>query len=158
MIFEKRWIRSNNSSIKVPIIFIFRKNGKLKLYVDYRRLNRIIKKNRTALSLINEMFDRLLQIRFFIKIDIKEVYHSTVKIKEGDEWKIAFRYKYGYFEYMVLLLDFTNILATFYIIINENLKGFIDQIYIVFLDDIFIYSTILEKYKKYVKSVLERFN
>ena len=104
------------------------------------------------------MFDRLLQIRFFIKIDIKEVYHSTVKIKEGDEWKIAFRYKYGYFEYMVLLLDFTNILATFYIIINENLKGFIDQIYIVFLDDIFIYSTILEKYKKYVKSVLERFN
>ena len=59
---------------------------------------------------------------------------------------------------MVLPLDFINILTTFYIIINENLKGFIDQIYIVFLNDIFIYFNIFEEYKNYIKNVLKRFN
>ncbi len=51
-----------------------------------------------------------------------------------------------------------NILTTFYIIINKNLKSFIDQIYIMFLDDIFIYFNIFEKYKKYIRNVLKRFN
>ncbi len=59
---------------------------------------------------------------------------------------------------MVLLLGFTNVLITFYIVINKNLKSFIDQIYIVFLNDIFIYFNIFEKYKKYIKNVLKRFN
>ncbi len=81
-----------------------------------------------------------------------------MKIKKEDEQKTTFRYKYNYFEYIVLLLDLTNIPTTFHIIINKNLKGFVDQIYIVFLDDIFIYFNIFEKYKKYIKNVLKRFN
>ena len=81
-----------------------------------------------------------------------------VKIKERDEWKIIFRCKYGYFEYMVLPLGFTNTSTTFYTVINENLRSFIDQIYIVFLDDILIYFNIFEKYKKYIRNILERFN
>ncbi len=58
--FEKEWIRFNNNLTKTPIIFVFKKDSKLKLYIDYRRLNRIIKKNRTVLPLISKMFDRLL--------------------------------------------------------------------------------------------------
>jgi len=60
MIFEKGWIRFNSNSTEASIIFIFRKDGKLKLYIDYRKLNKIIKKNHTVLLLINEMFNRLL--------------------------------------------------------------------------------------------------
>ena len=83
--FEKGWIRFNSNLTKAPIIFIFKKDNKLKLYIDYRKLNKIIKKNRTTLPLINEIFNRLSQTRFFIKINLKEVYHSTVKIKEEDK-------------------------------------------------------------------------
>ncbi len=81
-----------------------------------------------------------------------------MKIKKKDKWKTIFRYKYNYFEYIVLPLDFINVLTTFYIIVNKNLKGFIDQIYIVFLNNIFIYFNIFEEYKKHIKNVLERFN
>src|SRR6266699_2968008 len=59
---------------------------------------------------------------------------------------------------MVLPLRFINVSIIFYIVINENLRGFVDQIYIIFLDNIFIYSNIFEKYKKYIRNVLERFN
>ena len=155
---EKGWIRPSSSSAGAPIIFVPRKDGKLKLCVDYRGLNRITKKNRAALPLISEMLDRLSQARFFTKIDLKEAYHSTVRIKEGDEWKTAFRCKYGHFEYMVLPLGLTNVPATFHIVINENLRGLVDQICIVFLDDILIYSNTLEEHKKHVRSVLERLN
>jgi len=121
-------------------------------------LNKIIKKNRITLPLINEIFNRLSQTRFFTKIDLKKAYYSTIKIKEKDEWKTIFQCKYNYFKYIVLLLDFTNVPTTFYTVINENLKGFIDQICIVFLNDIFIYSNIFKEHKKYIKSVLKRFN
>ncbi len=81
-----------------------------------------------------------------------------IKIKERDKWKTVFWYKYGHFKYIVLPLGFTNVLTIFYIIINKNLKGLVDQIYIMFLNDIFIYFNIFEKYKKYIKNVLKRFN
>ena len=158
MIFEKRQIQFNNNSIKAPIIFVLRKNNKLKLYIDYQRLNKIIKKNRTILPLINKIFNRLLQIRFFIKIDLKEIYYSIIKIKKENKQKITFQYKYNHFEYIVLLLGLINISTIFYIVINKNLKSFIDQIYIMFLNDIFIYFNIFEEYKKYIKNVLKRFN
>ncbi len=58
--FEKGWIRPNNNLIEAPIIFVFRKGSKLKLYINYRKLNKIIKKNRIILSLISKIFDRLL--------------------------------------------------------------------------------------------------
>jgi len=89
---------------------------------------------------------------------LKKAYYSTVKIKKKDEWKTTFRYKYGYFEDIVLPLDLINISTTFYIVINKNLKSFIDQIYIMFLDDIFIYFNIFEEYKKHIKNVLKKFN
>ncbi len=68
-----------------------------------------------------------------------------MKIKKKDEQKTTFQYKYSYFEYIILLLGFTNVLTIFYIVINKNLKGFIDQIYIMFLNDIFIYFNIFKK-------------
>ena len=102
------------------------------------------------------MLDRLSQTRFFIKIDLKDTYHTTVKIQEKNKWKMAFRYKYGHFEYLVLPFGFTNTLAIFQTIVNEALKRFVDQIYIIFLDDILIYFKTLEKYIQYICNIFER--
>jgi len=66
----------------------------------------------------------------------------------------VFKIKIKYFEYLILLFGFINILAIFQIIINHVLKDFIDRIVVVYLDDIFIFNKILEKYKKYIYFIL----
>ena len=79
-------------------MFIKRPDGKLRLVVDYRGLNKITVKNRFLLSLIPEILDRLHLARVFTKIDLRNAYHQ-VRVKAGDEWKIAFRCWEGHFEY-----------------------------------------------------------
>ena len=93
-------------------MFVPKSNGSLRLCVDYRGLNRIIVKNRYPLSLINDLMDRLSIAKYFSKIDLRDAYHR-IRIKELDQWKTAFRTRYGYFEYTVLPFGLTNAPATF---------------------------------------------
>jgi hypothetical protein len=80
--------------------------------VDYRRLNNIILKDRHFLPLINETLDRLGGIRIFFKFDFRDIYYR-IKIRKGDEWKTAFRTRYGHYEYVVMPFGFANAPATF---------------------------------------------
>jgi len=75
-------------------MFIKKKDGKLRLCVDYRELNNITKKYRYPLRLIGEALDRLQGATFFTKLNIKETYHN-IRIREGDEWKTTFTNKLG---------------------------------------------------------------
>jgi hypothetical protein len=72
----------------------------------------VIIKNRYSLSFINEILNKFLKARFFTKLDLRDVYYR-IRIKRGDEWKTAFRTRYGHFEYLVILFGLTNALATF---------------------------------------------
>jgi hypothetical protein len=92
--------------------FRSQKNGKLRLCVDYKELNQITKKDRSALPFISEVFNRLGSAKIFIKLDLKNAYHR-LRIKKGNKWKIAFRTKYGYFEYLIMPFGLTNTLAIF---------------------------------------------
>ena len=89
-----------------------KKDGGLRLYVDYRGLNKVIVKNRYPLPLISETLNRLSGAKIFTKLDLKDTYYR-VRIKEGDEWKTTFRTRYSYFEYIVILFELTNTLVTF---------------------------------------------
>jgi hypothetical protein len=89
----------------------------LRLCVDYRGLNKITVKNRHPLPLITESLERLAQAKFYTKLDVREAYHR-IRIKEGDEWKTAFRTKYGYFEYTVMPFGLTNAPAQFQAYMN----------------------------------------
>ena len=93
-------------------MFIPKKNGKLRLIVDYRQLNEIIIKDRTLLPLITEMKDRLQKANWFTVLDLKDRYYY-VRIKSGYEWKTAFRIKYGLFKYLIMLFGLINVSATF---------------------------------------------
>ena len=86
----KGWIRESKSSVSAPVLFIPRKSGKLRLYVDYRGLNALIVKNYYLLPLINELLNRLNSFIVFSKIDLRNVYY-WICIRERDEWKTAFR-------------------------------------------------------------------
>ena len=80
----KGWIRKSKSPTRAPVLFIPRKSGELRLYVDYRGLNAITIKNRYPLPLINEILDRLDGSMVFSKIDLRNAYYR-IRIQEGDE-------------------------------------------------------------------------
>ena len=98
---ERGWIRESNASGASPILFVKKKDGKLRLCVDYRGLNEITKKDRNKIPLIEEALDRLTGAKYFTKLDIKDAYHN-IRIKEGDEWKTTFGTRYGIYEYLVM--------------------------------------------------------
>ena len=115
-----------------------KKDGGLRLCVDYRGLNSITIKNRHALPLISETLDRLVGARIYTKLDLKDAYHR-IRIKAGDEWKTAFRTRYGHFEYLVMPFGLSNAPATFQAYISQALVGLVDTICVIYLDDILIY-------------------
>src|SRR5258705_8761614 len=92
-------IRISNSSCGSPILFVPKPHGRgLRLCVDYRNLNRITVPNRYPLSLMDELQDRTQRAQWFTKIDLKNRYH-LIRMKEGEEWKTAFRSRYGLYEF-----------------------------------------------------------
>jgi Reverse transcriptase (RNA-dependent DNA polymerase) len=99
----KGWIRESQSPAGAPILFVPKKSGELRLCVDYRGLNAITIKNRYPLPLASELLDRLGGSVVFSKIDLRNAYHR-IRIREGDEWKTAFRTRYGHFEYQFILM------------------------------------------------------
>lgn len=152
---ERGWIRRSKSSAGAPILFSKKKDGTLRLCVDYRGLNKITLKNRHPLPLITESLNRLSQAKYYTKLDIRDAYHR-IRIKEGDEWKTAFRTRYGHFEYTVMPFGLTNAPAQFQAYINQTLIDLVDVTCIVYLDDILIFSDTKEQHIKHVKQVLTR--
>jgi hypothetical protein len=107
--------------------------------VDYRTLNLITIKDRHPLPLISEIQDRIRGANWFTKLNIADAYNQ-IRIKKGDEWKTAFRTKYGYFKYLVMPFGLTNAPATFQRFINEVLGEHLDVFVVAYLDDILIFS------------------
>ena len=156
---SKGWIRHSVSPAGAPIMFVPKKNGKLRLCVDYRALNAVTVKDRCPLPLIDETLDRLQGAHWFTKLDLKDAYHR-IRIREGDEWKTAFRTKYGHYEYLVMPFGLANAPATFQAYINRALTGLADVICVVYLDDIGVYTPRgdgnVENHWRDVRTVLQR--
>ena len=151
----KGWIRRSTSPAGAPVLFVPKKDGGLRLCVDYRGLNNVTIKNRHPLPLISETLDRLGGAAIFTKLDLKDAYHR-IRIKKGDEWKTAFRTRYGHFEYMVMPFGLSNAPATFQAYISQALVGLVDTICVIYLDDILIYSADTNRHHADVAAVLER--
>ena len=151
----KGWIRPSTSPAGAPILFVPKKDGTLRLCVDYRGLNAITIKNRYPLPLISETLDRLAGAKYYTKLDLRNAYHR-IRIKEGDEWKTAFRTRYGHFEYLVMPFGLANAPATFQAYINRAMSDLLDTCVVVYLDDIVIYSDTWEEHEKQVRKVMER--
>jgi hypothetical protein len=123
--------------------------------MDYRDLNKIITKNRYPLPLIVDLLDRISRIKFFIKFDIRDGYHRLRMIPR-EEWKIAFHYRYGLFEYTIISFDLYNTPGIFQYYMNDTFHEFLDKFLIIYLNDLFIFSDILKEYKRYIRMILER--
>jgi Reverse transcriptase (RNA-dependent DNA polymerase)/RNase H-like domain found in reverse transcriptase/Integrase zinc binding domain/Chromo (CHRromatin Organisation MOdifier) domain len=152
------YIQKSISSAGYPILFVPKKNGKLRLCVDYRHLNSITIPDRTPLPLISETLDRIQGSQWFTVLDIISAYYR-LRIKEGDEWKTAFRTRKGSYEWLVMPMGLTNAPASWQRFINHILTPYLDKDegVVVYLDDVLIYTKTLEKHKKIVKAILDIF-
>ena len=133
------FIRPSKSPANTPILFDQKSNSSLRLCVNYQGLNNLTIKNRYSLPLIGESLDRLGRAKRFTQLDLTSAYHR-MRIREGDEWKTAFRTRYGHFEYQVMPFGLTNAPASFQGYINKILAEKLDIFVIVYLDDILIYT------------------
>ncbi len=133
------FIRPSKSPAGAPILFDKKPDASLRLCMDYRGLNNLTIKNRYPLPLVGESLDRIGRARRFTQIDLTNAYHR-MRIREGDEWKTAFRTRYSHFEYQVMPFGLTNAPATFQGYINKILAEKLDVFVIVYLDDILIYT------------------
>jgi hypothetical protein len=120
------FIQRSASPAAAPMLFAKKKDGGLRLCVDYRALNKAMVKNRYPLPLISEMLNRLCGARIFTKLDLRNAYH-LIRIKEDDEYNTAFRTRNGQFEYRVMPFGLTNALATFQSYIDHCLRPYIDD-------------------------------
>jgi hypothetical protein len=126
---SKGFIRQSKSPAGAPILFVKKKDGSLRLCVDYRGLNRFTRKDRYPLPLIPNLIDQLRTAKKFTKLDLRGAY-NLVRIAPGDEWKTAFRTRYGSFEYLVMPFGLCNAPATFQRFMNEIFADLLD-IYVV---------------------------
>ena len=148
-------IRPTRSPYGAPILFVKKKDGSLRLCTDFRGLNKITIKDRYPLPLISDLLDTPRKARIYTKIDLRHAYH-LVRIAEGDEWKTAFRTRYGSFEWTVIPEGLTNAPAAFQHFMNDIFADLIDISVTVYLDDILIYSDDITEHKKIVREVLRR--
>lgn len=151
---EQGFIQPSKSSYAAPVLFVKKKDGSIRMCVDYRALNKITIKNKYPLPRTDELFDRLQGAKYFSKIDLRSGYHQ-VRIHTDDIHKTAFSTRYGLFEFLVLPFGLTNAPATFMHLMQSIFLPHLDNFVIVFLDDILIYSKTKEEHIQHVKQVLE---
>ena len=109
---SKGFIRGSSSLAGAPILFVKQSDGSLRLCVDYRGLNTGTIKNRYLLPLIREILMRLSKARYYTALHVRGAY-NLLRVVEGDEWKTAFRTRYGLYESLVIPFGLTNAPADF---------------------------------------------
>ncbi|GJZ05549.1 putative reverse transcriptase domain-containing protein [Tanacetum coccineum] len=123
---EKGFILPSSSPWGAPVLFVKKKDGSFRMYIDYRELNMLTVKNRYPLPRIDDLFDQLQG--------------SSV---------------YGHYEFQVMSFGLTNAPAVFMDLMNRVCKPYLDKFVIVFIDDILIYSKNKEEHEKHLKIILE---
>jgi hypothetical protein len=131
------------------VFFVKKKDGSAKMCINYRELNKVMIKNRYPLPRIDNLLDQLEGAQVFSKVDLRLGYHQ-VRVKEEDIPKIAFRTRYGHYEFLVMSFGLTNVPAVFMDTMNRVFHDYLDQFTVVFIDDILIYSRTLEEHEEHL--------
>ena len=122
---DKGFTRPSTSPWGAPVLFVKKKDGSFRLYIDYRQLNNVTIKNKYPLPRIDDLFDQLQGTRYFSKINLRSGYHQ-LRIRSGDVPKTAFQTRYGHYEFLVMSFGLTNAPAAFMDLMNWVFRLFLD--------------------------------
>ncbi|KAA0064281.1 reverse transcriptase [Cucumis melo var. makuwa] len=151
---DKGYIRPSVSPWGAPVLFVKKKDGTLRLCIDYKQLNKITIRNKYPLLRIDDLFDQLRGATLFSKIDLRSGYHQ-LKVKESDIAKTTFRMRYRHYEFRVMSFGLTNAPAVFMDLMDRIFHQYLDQFVIVFIDDILVYSVDREAHEEHLRIVLQ---
>ena len=151
---ENNIISPSESPWGAPVLWVPKKNGGLRMCIDWRKLNARTVRDNYMLPRIDDLLDRLSQAKYFTAIDLQSMYHQ-LRIKKEDRPKTAFVTRYGTFEFNVVSFGFTNAPALAQRYMNKLFHKYLDDFVLVYLDDILIYSNTLEEHYQHLATVLE---
>jgi hypothetical protein len=153
---KKGFIRVSSSPASAPVLFAKKPGGGLRLCIDYRALNAITKKDRYPLPLIRETLNSLSKAKWFTKLDVIAAFHK-IRVAEGDEWKTAFRTRFGLYEWLVTPFGMANSPSTFQRYINWTLREYLDEFCSAYLDDVLVFTDgSLQQHQEHVRKVLDK--
>jgi len=145
----------SKTSAGAPIFFAKQANGKLRIVVDYRGLNAITIKDRYPLPLMTTLMEQVGTSQVCSKLDLKLGF-NLLRIAKGDEWKTAFKTRYGLYKYTVILFGLPNASSVFQRHLNNILSEKIDCGVVVYIDDMLIYTQTEEEHVELMRWVLKK--
>ncbi|XP_039690613.1 uncharacterized protein [Medicago truncatula] len=151
---DKKFVRPSVSPWGVSVLLVKKKDGSMRLCIDYRKLNKVTIKNRYPPPRIDDLMDQLMGARVFSKIDLRWGYHH-IKVKDEDIQKTAFRTHYGHNEYSVMPFGVINAPGVFMEYMNCIFHTYLDRFVVVFIDDILKYSKSEEEHAEHLRIVLQ---
>ncbi|KAK3564357.1 hypothetical protein QTP86_017324 [Hemibagrus guttatus] len=146
--------RPSTSPTVADFFFVGKKDGGLRPCIKHRGLNALMVQYPYPLLLVPVALEQLRGAKFFTKMDLRSAY-NLIRIKEGDKWKTAFHTVSGHYEYLVMPYGLMNAPAVFQSLIKEVFKDLLNHYVIAYIDDILIYSDLVEAHINHIRTVLQ---
>ena len=152
---DNGFIRVSNSPAAAPVIFVKKPGGELRCCIDYRRLNKISQKDSYLIPRIDETLRTIAAAKYISKVDVISAFHQ-IRVKDGDEWKIAFNTRFGLYEWLVIPFGLIGAPATFQRYINWVLRDELDICCSAYIDDMVIYNDTQKEHRSVVLRIIRK--